>query len=1193
MQADGKSLIADEASNGGKETAFNHVQQHKINPTMGFGKKALAHEQTGRLRPCFDTPSDQPTLLLRSEEKENHRPNSILQHQKPQRRIDWSVEPIEVGRSSSFRPLTTQMEETEMNGTMSTNDVSIGEDSNWAMMGQYCSPDVGTPWDGFHVPIASATNLTTTCNFFTPAGKLLDKAAFGNSTIDAKRISVVVSRSCTLDAEVNENDFFSAQKSLPKSNATSRYSFKSVSQDRHESDNGRMIDDDNDISIGTIDYHPSDGSLFRSMLNAPTMGTTPFNTFRHNSANIALHETQTYLERIKELEYQIADERGNREAELRKDFEQRIKTMVTEVRFADQTCLEECARSQNLELQLEAIRAENVQLRIDLEKAKATATCDLQNEGKMENLKISGANEKDSIALAPTSTVQEGFFCKNCEVIQGRLSLLKIQIMEQLNSFLASRIELGQDGVSKKDRQSEIQQDLESVEHVLNQFIEQTEMGKSQAEIVTQLTTQLKSKDSLVNRIQGEQSFTKCQNAKRNGIGILWPPEQKLEVKDGRLSRLGATASEKRLMPSTSCPRETQKSSPQSNPPFESFSTPRKLDLSRNALALNEKTEREKRLLTQVMKNSLQAFTENFSDLDGRVERQISNYNLRLRKLSETILLLKNSIHFEGESEVLHSLQDKSNVSINTQASNHISDRNLIARDPIEISEYKHLDNCQTTGFVAGRNCEANVSGSSLDHYVPAVVAVHDNKRMRRTADKSDKSTCHSQAEKSMSFPDGMSVLSDSVVSMKESHSDCADFMQWFARSPLPEARQQSSLSPTWAEHILKASFMADDSNRSKSPEISQVQNIPREALGGDELTMSRMIERHVIDCTELRSVATEADPSSFNETSGNHSKKEIVTTQEQSRIKLDEQFKSLQEELVANCQQLSKTTLCVEEINRANIRLMTSMHFLQKRSSLEGKPFAKEPGDAKEIQASAASDSKILQRQLGSPRSITELEKKLSEARVQNVTASKERLELLQQIEELGKQIESSSTENESLQTRLQEMIEERLEMEQCREEIETNLRQVQNTVMSAAQFQPNELNDRIKSLCEENVELTALVLEKEERIRSLSIELDECTTRLAAKEADVSHMVNVYETEISRLCTSNAGFKDKCGRLRDYAKKLTAKCDRWQNFYEAIQVKYETARQKSNILSEFYQQRSQVSVSVRHCDAKPTHPS
>ncbi|KAL7569287.1 hypothetical protein ACA910_016834 [Epithemia clementina (nom. ined.)] len=146
----------------------------------------------------------------------------------------------------------------------------------------------------------------------------------------------------------------------------------------------------------------------------PPASVSPFSTFKHNSSHIALDETKVYLRRIKELqeEVQSAHDQARQEALKRQETEakyhrlqahllqekssphattaahakqrespqtpvsdsllwERNKTLVKEVRFADQTCVELSAQNVALEKQVDLLQQQSQSMQAEMEKLQS------------------------------------------------------------------------------------------------------------------------------------------------------------------------------------------------------------------------------------------------------------------------------------------------------------------------------------------------------------------------------------------------------------------------------------------------------------------------------------------------------------------------------------------------------------------------------------------------------------------------------------------------------------------------------------------------------------------------------------------------------------------------------------------------------------------------------------------------------
>jgi hypothetical protein len=195
--------------------------------------------------------------------------------------------------------------------------------------------------------------------------------------------------------------------------------------------------------------------------------SSPFSTFRHNSTNIALDETQVYLHRIRSLEQQLEEtqrrlstERENRNAQQHPIVEEdaapamkhrtpasarshkltnrrlsttpqtpastlatshseslweRNKTLVTEIRFADQTCVELAYQKSLLEEQVETLQKKNSELECtihrletEIETSRLTSATIESELGCRQQLQVKEKENRDKLRHDATTDQSSG-----------------------------------------------------------------------------------------------------------------------------------------------------------------------------------------------------------------------------------------------------------------------------------------------------------------------------------------------------------------------------------------------------------------------------------------------------------------------------------------------------------------------------------------------------------------------------------------------------------------------------------------------------------------------------------------------------------------------------------------------------------------------------------------------------------------
>lgn len=259
------------------------------------------------------------------------------------------------------------------------------------MMSRYCSPDDKSNWEGFHLPSPIIFDLVDDVTSEECEVMNLTPECFPSSHVfDDLQSNKLI------QTPVNSRKRSPRIQSTFLSHVLSESKIQSV-----------RPDDTLNLSISSMGSEDWNLEILNEQSGPPPnsdiKGVTAFKTFRSNSTNIALHESQVYLDKIKDLEYRLllSEERVKREAEFRTDFEQRNKILLTEVRFADQTCLEECNKSKNLQSELDRILAENDELKAKL-KDDTTSLTSIKHHSELD--RIRDANDELKAKLNDTTT---------------------------------------------------------------------------------------------------------------------------------------------------------------------------------------------------------------------------------------------------------------------------------------------------------------------------------------------------------------------------------------------------------------------------------------------------------------------------------------------------------------------------------------------------------------------------------------------------------------------------------------------------------------------------------------------------------------------------------------------------------------------------------------------------------------------
>jgi chromosome segregation ATPase len=120
-------------------------------------------------------------------------------------------------------------------------------------------------------------------------------------------------------------------------------------------------------------------------------------------------------------------------------------------------------------------------------------------------------------------------------------------------------------------------------------------------------------------------------------------------------------------------------------------------------------------------------------------------------------------------------------------------------------------------------------------------------------------------------------------------------------------------------------------------------------------------------------------------------------------------------------------------------------------------------------------------------------------------------------------------------------------------------------------------ERDDALSKLDQHNAEINVW----EKRIQESNDALSRLQDQLDESTASLRTMTN----EFKMASTRSDHLELKCSRLRDYIRKVTGKCDQWEDFYdrqaevvEGLKRANERTRQKTAELARRYQERDQI---------------
>ena len=226
--------------------------------------------------------------------------------------------------------------------------------------------------------------------------------------------------------------------------------------------------------------------LFEPHLSSPPAAATttpsdPFATFRQNSTHIALTESQHYLDRIAQLEQAlqqryhsttstsaaaaaaaVTTRTSNIPTNETKSLWERNQTLVKEVRFADQTCVElsgqlqaSCAENERLQLQLKQLQQQQQRKERAQSNAAAAAAASKQ-EWELQQATLTAQHEQERLQA------------------KEQMEALQSQLQELDSSWRAKEDQMTQDYRQLQARLASTEQD----EKVYQQQLEQSTQEK-------------------------------------------------------------------------------------------------------------------------------------------------------------------------------------------------------------------------------------------------------------------------------------------------------------------------------------------------------------------------------------------------------------------------------------------------------------------------------------------------------------------------------------------------------------------------------------------------------------------------------------------------------------------------------------------------------------------------------------------
>ena len=303
-------------------------------------------------------------------------------------------------------------------------------------------------------------------------------------------------------------------------------------------------DDENDDEVETNDEIMDDAPTPDNLSPEPVPPTSvsPFSTFKHNSSHAALDETKAYLRRIKELQQgiQLAQDGAKKELNLRIEAESRCqhlqeqlqqlklashepktpslnvvksalpktpvsdpiwernKTLVKEVRFADQTCVELSGQKRALELEIESLQQQSQSMRDEVESLQSQLTertrFHVATEARLQMTEKHAVKLESDLSAAEKSLSQSE---KKLSEQSNVLSSVEEQLQESQKH--ATALELDLSAVKQSLAQSE--------EHVLELESELSATNK-QLEQSEKLHEALSSQIELQYKLQSSSSST-------------------------------------------------------------------------------------------------------------------------------------------------------------------------------------------------------------------------------------------------------------------------------------------------------------------------------------------------------------------------------------------------------------------------------------------------------------------------------------------------------------------------------------------------------------------------------------------------------------------------------------------------------------------------------------------------------------
>jgi chromosome segregation ATPase len=302
----------------------------------------------------------------------------------------------------------------------------------------------------------------------------------------------------------------------------------------------------------------------------------------------------------------------------------------------------------------------------------------------------------------------------------------------------------------------------------------------------------------------------------------------------------------------------------------------------------------------------------------------------------------------------------------------------------------------------------------------------------------------------------------------------------------------------------------------------------------------------------------------------------------------------SLKEEaraLLSDKQNQEKALRETEEALRSARQECESLRFTKSQVSRLQKDMQAANADMEELQAAYDNCNDSLQNLL---ERNADLEAEIERAQMMHQRAEDLATENENCFLEMRSNFEQAQTDCDALFNRLGELSALLERFEQERASLKSQLDQKSAALVEAEEAREAAANGAncLRQLggkwAAERATLDSLLTEKKAEAASRADKVEEYVEQISSIQTELSdarEYLRQSEDEVSELRGRNEGLVTKCGRLREYIRKLTRKCDEWEEFHkqeshvlQQLKLSHDRTRQKAFELAEKVHEKDQV---------------